>query len=107
MGSVTSAFTKSRNTLVKVGSEPQKEPDGKPRTGSGVIAKQTSKEPLVQKTNCTSRANTPQFPASATGQFKFLSCFIILWRTVHKAEIAGFLLVELFFVLFTVASKVG
>ncbi|XP_077078547.1 dual specificity calcium/calmodulin-dependent 3',5'-cyclic nucleotide phosphodiesterase 1A isoform X1 [Siphateles boraxobius] len=66
MGSVTSAFTKSRNTLVKVGSEPQKEPDGKPRTGSGVIVKQTSKKPLVQKTNCTSRANTAQVPASAT-----------------------------------------
>ncbi|KAG1969065.1 calcium/calmodulin-dependent 3',5'-cyclic nucleotide phosphodiesterase 1C [Pimephales promelas] len=67
MGSVTSAFTKSRNTLVKVGSEPQKEPDSKPRTGAGVVVKQTSKEPLVQKTNCTSRANTSkQVPASAT-----------------------------------------
>ncbi|XP_067308845.1 dual specificity calcium/calmodulin-dependent 3',5'-cyclic nucleotide phosphodiesterase 1A isoform X1 [Pseudorasbora parva] len=66
MGSVTSAFTKSRNTLVKVGSEPQKEPDGMLRTGSSVVAKQTSKEPLVQKTNGTSRANTPQAPASAT-----------------------------------------
>ncbi|KAK9980198.1 hypothetical protein ABG768_013580 [Culter alburnus] len=66
MGSVTSVFTKSRNTLVKVGSEPQKEPDGKPRTGSRVTAKQTSKEPLVQKTTGTCRANTPQVIASAT-----------------------------------------
>ncbi|XP_067218944.1 dual specificity calcium/calmodulin-dependent 3',5'-cyclic nucleotide phosphodiesterase 1A [Chanodichthys erythropterus] len=66
MGSVTSVFTKSRNTLVKVGSEPQKEPDGKPRTGSRVTAKQTSKEPLVQRTTGTSRANAPQVIASAT-----------------------------------------
>uniref|UniRef100_A0A8C2JCL7 Phosphodiesterase n=1 Tax=Cyprinus carpio TaxID=7962 RepID=A0A8C2JCL7_CYPCA len=66
MGSVTSAFTKSRNTLVKVGSEPEKEPDGKMRSGSGVIAKQTSKQPLARRTTGSRRANTPQTPASAT-----------------------------------------
>ncbi|XP_048019801.1 calcium/calmodulin-dependent 3',5'-cyclic nucleotide phosphodiesterase 1A isoform X4 [Megalobrama amblycephala] len=66
MGSVTSVFTKSRNTLVKVGSEPQKDPDGKPRTGSRVTAKQTSKEPLVQRTTGTSSSDTPQVIASAT-----------------------------------------
>ncbi|XP_065132777.1 dual specificity calcium/calmodulin-dependent 3',5'-cyclic nucleotide phosphodiesterase 1A isoform X1 [Paramisgurnus dabryanus] len=44
MGSVTSAFTRSRNTLVKVGSEPQKEPDGKHRTRN--ISKRSSKQPL-------------------------------------------------------------
>ncbi|XP_016299342.1 calcium/calmodulin-dependent 3',5'-cyclic nucleotide phosphodiesterase 1C-like [Sinocyclocheilus anshuiensis] len=66
MGSVTSAFTRSRNTLVKVGSEPQKDPYGKTRRGSGVIAKQTSKQPLARKTTGASRANTPQAPASST-----------------------------------------
>ncbi|XP_009297150.3 dual specificity calcium/calmodulin-dependent 3',5'-cyclic nucleotide phosphodiesterase 1A isoform X4 [Danio rerio] len=60
MGSVTSAFTRSRNTLVKVGSEPQKEPDGKPRTGTAVRAKHKSRQSLVQKTTGSSRANTPQ-----------------------------------------------
>ncbi|RXN05264.1 calcium calmodulin-dependent 3, 5 -cyclic nucleotide phosphodiesterase 1C-like protein [Labeo rohita] len=70
MGSVTSAFTRSRNTLVKVGSEPQKEPDGKTRSGSGVIAKQTSKQPLTRKTTGATRANTPQAPASATEHFR-------------------------------------
>ncbi len=69
MGSVTSAFTRSRNTLVKVGSEPQKEPDGKTRSGSGVIAKQTSKHPLARKTTGASGANTPRAPASAAGEF--------------------------------------
>lgn len=73
MGSVTSAFTKSRNTLVKVGSEPQKEPDGKTRSGSGVIAKQTSKQPLARRTTGSRRANTPQTPASATGEFLYAS----------------------------------
>ncbi|XP_016146305.1 uncharacterized protein [Sinocyclocheilus grahami] len=66
MGSVTSAFTRSRNTLVKVGSEPQKEPDGKTRSGSGVIVKQSSKQPLARKTTGSCRAHTPQTPASAT-----------------------------------------
>lgn len=60
MGSVTSAFTRSRNTLVKVGSEPQKELDGKHRTGA--ISKQWGKQPLseVLKT-------PPPHPASPTG----------------------------------------
>lgn len=60
MGSVTSAFTRSRNTLVKVGSEPQKELDGKHRTGA--ISKQWGKQPLseVLKT-------PPPPPASPTG----------------------------------------
>lgn len=93
---MTSAFTKSRNTLVKVGSEPQKEPDVKPRTGTGsrVIAKQTSKEPLAQKTAGTSRANTPQVPASATGECKFLLYSYggqsREWIKAYKAEIADF-----------------
>lgn len=72
MGSVTSAFTRSRNTLVKVGSEPQKEPDSKPRTGAAVRAKHTSRQSLVQKTTGSSRANTPQTPASATGETELL-----------------------------------
>ncbi len=90
MGSVTSAFTRSRNTLVKVGSEPQKEPDGKTRSGSGVIAKQTSKQPLARKTPGASRANTPQAPAS-TGEL--LSSFISVWRWIkaYKAEIVWFM----------------
>ncbi|KAA0718602.1 Calcium/calmodulin-dependent 3',5'-cyclic nucleotide phosphodiesterase 1C [Triplophysa tibetana] len=59
MGSVTSAFTRSRNTLVKVGSEPQKEGDGKHRTGA--VSKQSRKQPLseVLKT-------PPPPPSSAT-----------------------------------------
>lgn len=112
---MTSVFTKSRNTLVKVGSEPQKEPDGKHRTGSRVIAKQTSKEPLVQKTTGTSRANTPQVTASATGEFKFghvsYSCGARSreWIKAYKAEIDGFLFGRIVFVLFmyTVVSKVA
>ncbi|XP_042574936.1 calcium/calmodulin-dependent 3',5'-cyclic nucleotide phosphodiesterase 1A-like isoform X2 [Cyprinus carpio] len=78
MGSVTSAFTRSRNTLVKVGLEPQKDPDGKTRSGSGVLVKQTSKQPLARKTTGVSRANTPQAPASASGS-KSQSA---LWNTL-------------------------
>lgn len=82
---MTSAFTRSRNTLVKVGSEPQKEPDGKTRSGSGhgVIAKQTSKQPaLARKTPGASRANTPQAPASATGELLSASVFILILMKV-------------------------
>ncbi|XP_051990928.1 dual specificity calcium/calmodulin-dependent 3',5'-cyclic nucleotide phosphodiesterase 1A-like [Xyrauchen texanus] len=66
MGSVTSAFTRSRNTLVKVGSEPQKEPDGKQRTVSGVISRQTSKQLLSEalQTTGTFKTTTTQLPGS-------------------------------------------
>ncbi|XP_051557651.1 dual specificity calcium/calmodulin-dependent 3',5'-cyclic nucleotide phosphodiesterase 1A-like [Myxocyprinus asiaticus] len=66
MGSVTSAFTRSRNTLVKVGSEPQKESDGKQRTASGVISRQTSKQLLSEalKTTGTFKSTTTQLPVA-------------------------------------------
>ncbi|TRY55812.1 hypothetical protein DNTS_025658 [Danionella cerebrum] len=63
MGSVTSVFTRSRNTLVKVGSEPQKQADGVSGTKFDVTRKQSRK----RKTRGFHRANTPRVPASTAG----------------------------------------